>query len=103
MRGGSPDGIADFRYPGPRPKTKEQVILMLCDSLEAASRTLKDYSPEACSKFVEGIVSAKMQEGQLEDSDISIRDLGIVKEELKQYIARIHHERIVYPKRNKNK
>ena len=101
--GGDPENVTAFSYPGPKPKSKEQVILMLCDSIEAASRTLKDYSQDSCSKLVEGIVSAKMREGQLEDADISIRDLGVVKEELKHYIAQIHHERIVYPKRNKNK
>lgn len=99
--GGDESGISDFRYPGPKPKSKEQVILMLCDSIEAASRTLTDYSPESCSRFVEGIFASKMKEGQLENADISIKDIGIVKEELKNYLAQIHHERIVYPKRNK--
>ena len=92
-----------FQYNGRKPFTKEQVILMLCDSIEAASRTLKEHSPQAYSDFVEGIVAAKMSDGQLDDADISVRELGIVKEVLKNYLAQMHHDRIAYPKRNKNK
>ena len=75
---------------------------MLCDSVEAASRTLREYTPEAFSEFVERIVSGKMEEGQFDQADISISELGIVKETLKQYLSQIHHERIVYPQKNQN-
>lgn len=101
--GGSPENIGDFTYPGMKPTSKEQVILMLCDTIEAASRTLKDFSPESCSAFVEKMVESKMSAGQFENADISIKDLGIVKAEIKAYLVQIHHDRIVYPKRNKNK
>lgn len=101
--GGSPEEISAFRYAGRKPFTKEHVILMLCDSIEAASRTLTEYTPEAYSKFVERIVEGKMKEGQLDEADISIKELGIVKEELKNYLAQSHHERIAYPKRIRNK
>ena len=57
-----------------------------------------DYQQE----IVERIVSGKMEEGQFEQADISIRELGIVKETLKQYLSQIHHERIVYPQKNQN-
>ncbi|MBQ9660613.1 MAG: HDIG domain-containing protein [Bacteroidales bacterium] len=96
--GGDPALSGEFRYPGIKPQTKEQIILMLCDSVEAASRTLAEYTPEAYSAFVEGIVAGKMDEGQFDQADISISELGTVKETLKQYLAQIHHERIVYPK-----
>ena len=100
--GGDPALAGEFRYPGVKPQSREQIILMLCDSVEAASRTLTKYTPEAYSAFVEGIVSGKMEEGQFDHADISISQLGTVKEALKQYLAQIHHERIVYPK-NKSK
>ena len=102
--GGDPERIQEFRYNGRKPKTKSQIILMLCDSIEAASRTLKgNNDPETYSRFVEGIVAGKMQEGQFDDAEISISELNIVKETLKQYIAQLNHERIAYPKSKLNK
>ena len=74
---------------------------MLCDSIEAASRSLKDYTPEAFDAFVEGIVAGKMEEGQFEEAEISVKELGIVKASLKTYLAQMYHGRIAYPKRNK--
>ena len=102
---GSGHGVdeSDFRYPGQKPRTKEQIILMLCDSIEAASRSLSDYSPESCSAFVERMVKGKMDEGQFDDSDISIRELGLVKEVIKTYLAQMHHGRVVYPENRKHK
>ncbi|MBR6933314.1 MAG: HDIG domain-containing protein, partial [Bacteroidales bacterium] len=97
--GGDPSDVAEFFYPGRKPTTKEQIILMLCDSLEAASRSLKEYTPEAFDAFVERIVAAKMQDGQFEEADISIRELGTVKGVLKSYLRQIYHERVEYPKR----
>ncbi len=101
--GGDPAMIDEFRYPGIKPVTKEQIILMLCDSIEAGSRTLKEFTPEAYSEFVERIVAGKMEEGQFEHADISISELGTVKDTLKQYLAQIHHERVVYPERKSKK
>ncbi|MCR5352108.1 MAG: HDIG domain-containing protein [Bacteroidales bacterium] len=101
--GGDPERIDEFRYPGFKPVTKEQIILMLCDSVEAASRTLKKFTPEAYSEFVERIVAGKMEEGQFDHADISISELGTVKETLKQYLAQIHHERVVYPDKRTKK
>ncbi len=97
--GGDPENAADFRYPGPKPKSKEHIIVMLCDTLEAASRTLKSYDQETIDAFVDRIVASKMDEGQFDDSDISLRDLGRLKTVLKSYLAQIYHERIQYPKR----
>ena len=98
---GDPSQRGHFVYPGPAPTTKEQIILMLCDSIEAASRTLSDYSPEACSVFVEKIVQGKMDQGQFENADISIKELGLLKESIKQYLAQMHHGRVVYPNTRK--
>ena len=101
--GGDPAEGEAFRYPGPRPRTREQVILMLCDSIEAASRSLKDYSPAAFDAFVEKIVAGKMSEGQLLEAEISVKDLEKVKEALKSYLSQMYHERIEYPKRKNKK
>ena len=100
--GGDPSEAWRFQYPGPMPRTREQVILMLCDSLEAASRTLKDYSSQTLDAFVERIVRGKEEEGQLLEAEISVKDLEKVKEVLKTYLSQMYHERIEYPK-SKNK
>ena len=97
--GGDPSDVADFYYPGRKPQTKEQVILMICDSVEAASRTLKDFSPEALDHFVEGIVAGKEKMGQLEESEITVHELFVVKAVLKTYLQQIYHERVEYPQR----
>lgn len=99
--GGDPTNVADFFYPGPTPETKEQVILMLCDTIEAASRTLSDFSQEKVSGFVENICRGKIEQGQFDKADISLKELEIVKEAIKNYLGQVHHSRIVYPKRNK--
>ena len=95
--GGDPAAAEDFYYKGKKPSTKEQLILMVCDSVEAASRTLKDNSPETFSAFVESIVAGKMKAGQFDEADISIKQLNTVKQVLKNYLGQIYHERIVYP------
>jgi putative nucleotidyltransferase with HDIG domain len=97
--GGDPSQIDDFRYNGKIPQTKEQIILMLCDSLEAASRTLKDNKPETFDKFVEDMVASKSRDGQFEEADITLKELNILKSELKSYLSQLYHDRIAYPKR----
>ena len=100
--GGDPNDVSDFFYKGRKPQTKEQIILMICDTLEAASRTLKDNSAATFSVFVENIVASKMKIGQFDQADISIKDLNTVKETLKSYLSQIYHERVVYPQRKNN-
>ena len=101
--GGNPADEPAFLYSGEKPRTKEQIILMLCDSIEAASRTLQDYSPEATSAFVDKIIEGKRSEGQFDDADISIKDLRTISSTIKSFLAQVHHERISYPdKNNKN-
>lgn len=97
--GGDPANAEDFFYKGKKPYTKEQIIIMLCDTLEAASRSLKDYSAGSISALVENIVKSKMADGQFEDADISLKDLNTVKNVLKSYLQQVYHARIVYPKR----
>ena len=97
--GGDPGQVADFYYHGQKPTTKEEVILMVCDSIEAASRTLRDFSAEACSRFVEGIVAGKEKAGQFEDAHITLHELNLMKKMLKTYLQQIYHNRVAYPKR----
>lgn len=96
--GGDPADAPQFSYPGPRPTTKEQVIVCICDSIEAASRTLKSYSADNISDFVERIVRGKMEAGQFDQAKISLEELMIIKARLKKYLEDFYHGRIAYPK-----
>ena len=98
--GGNPDDTEAFYYKGVRPVTREQVILMLCDAVEAASRSLKDYSEQSISALVDRIVDGKADDGQLEESDISLREMNKIKDVMKAYLQQMYHSRISYPKRN---
>ena len=95
--GGDPSDLSDFNYKGRKPKTKEEVILMICDSVEAGSRTLKEFSPDSFDKFVEKMVRYKDEAGQFEEAEITISELNTVKAVLKDYLQQLYHERIVYP------
>lgn len=97
--GGDPDDVAEFYYDGIKPVTKEQVVLMICDAVEAASRSLKDYSQQNISSLVDRIVDGKAKEDQLSDADISIRDINRMKEVIKSYLMQMYHSRVSYPKR----
>ena len=100
--GGSPDEVSEFYYDGIKPVTKEQVVLMICDAVEAASRSLKDYSPESISSLVDRIIDGKADEDQFMDADISLRELSTLKEVIKSYLQQMYHSRISYPKRRQN-
>ena len=97
--GGDPEDVSEFYYNGMKPVTKEQVILMICDAVEAASRSLKDYSQASISALVEKIVAGKDAEGQLDNADISLKEINIVKAEIKSYLQQMYHSRVAYPKR----
>lgn len=90
--------IKQFSYAGPRPSTKETTICMMADAIEAASRTLKEYTPESISKLVEDIVKHQEEGKQLSDSMLTFRELDVVKAAFKDKIANIYHSRIEYPK-----
>lgn len=96
--GGSESERPSFCYPGPNPRTREQVVVMICDSVEAASRTINDFSEESVDKFIEHLVNSKVREDQMIDADISIREIGLIKQELKAYIQQMHHRRVKYPR-----
>ena len=97
--GGDPQDVADFYYDGVKPTTKEQVILMFCDAVEAASRSLKGYSIENISALVDRIVDGKISDGQLVEADITLREIATIKETMKAYLQQMYHSRVAYPKR----
>ncbi len=101
--GGDPANTEPFTYNGKLPETKEQVVVMMADAVEAASRTLKDYSEESISQLVEGILASRLDDSQLAQADISLKEIGQVKESFKRYLQQIYHARIAYPKRKKPK
>lgn len=87
-----------FAYGGPMPSTKEEAILMFADGVEAASRSLKVYTPESISNLVEEIVTMKLYDNQLDIASISFKEITIVKEVFKRKLLNIYHSRVEYPK-----
>lgn len=90
-----------FRYPGPKPKTKEESIMMIADSLEAAAKSLNKPTAEDIDLLVRNITKYKIDEGQLEESELTFEELQIVQEEFKSLLKNIHHVRIKYPELKK--
>lgn len=88
---------SQFRYPGPRPTSRESGIIMLADSVEAAARSLDKPTPSALDSLVTGIVETKLKDGQLDDCPLSLRDLARVKRAFVTALATILHARIPYP------
>jgi len=88
-----------FRYPGPRPQSKEGAILMLSDSVEAAARASRDHSADAISALVEKLVMQRVAEGQLDDCDLTLRDVQRIKDAFRAILTGMYHPRIEYPER----
>lgn len=87
----------DFRYPGPRPRTKETGLLMCADSVEAAVRSLKDPTPASVRNMVTKLIDLRANEGELDDSGITLNDLNLIKEKFISILTGIYHKRIAYP------
>lgn len=88
----------NFRYPGPRPSTRESAIISLADTIESASRTLKKPTPARVRSLVEELIRAKVQDGQLDNCPLSLRDLAKVRESFITTLRGMLHTRIDYPK-----
>ena len=86
-----------FRYPGPRPQSKETAIVMLADSVEAVVRSSRDRAPERIDALVDGVIAERVAEGQLDECDLTLRDLRIIGESFKATLRGIYHPRIEYP------
>ena len=92
----------DFRYPGPKPSTKEGGIISICDSAEAAVRSLKEPSPEKIEKIVDSIVNNKLMDGQLDDTPLTLEELHTIRETVCEALKGIFHSRIQYPTKEAN-
>ncbi len=95
-----PDEVVDkslFTYPGPNPSTPEQAILMMADSCEAASHSLKEYTEESISKLVNQIVDQQVKDGLFSECKITFYDIAVAKQVLIERLKAIYHTRIQYP------
>jgi len=90
--------VEKFSYPGPKPYTKEMAVLMMADSVEAASRSMTDYSQESISGLVERIIAQQLEDNQFQDAPITYKDITTVKTVFKTRLRNIYHARISYPK-----
>lgn len=88
---------SDYRYPGPRPQTNEQAIVMLADSVEAASRSLSKPTPRRLESLIDAIVAARVADGQLDESALTFADLARIKEAFHGLLCGIYHFRVRYP------
>lgn len=90
-----------FRYPGPNPFTKEQAVLMMADSVEAASRSLPEYTEESISTLVDKIIDTQVSEGYFKECPITFKDIATVKALFKEKLKTMYHTRICYPELRK--
>jgi putative nucleotidyltransferase with HDIG domain len=95
--GGDNVNMDDFRYPGPKPQTKEAVILMLADGAEASVRSLEEQTPENIRAIVKKIADTVAADGQLDESNITMKELTTVRESLINTLINVYHQRISYP------
>ncbi|MCF0219570.1 MAG: HDIG domain-containing protein [Muribaculaceae bacterium] len=86
-----------FSYPGPNPRSREASILMMADAVEAASRSLPEYTPEAIRALVDKIVNTQVIDGLHSDSDLSFHDIKVIKETFVKLLQTMYHSRISYP------
>jgi len=95
-----PDAEIDpqrFTYPGPKPRSKETAIVMLADSCESATRAMQDPTPERVRDLIDTIVEAKIDDGQLDEAPLTLREIAQVKDQFVSILSGVHHRRIEYP------
>lgn len=99
----NPDALeADFRYPGPKPNTKEEAIISICDSVEAAVRSLKNPTEEKIEEIVASIVKDRISDGQLDESSLTLSELKIIERTICDSLKGFFHSRIQYPTKEAN-
>ena len=87
----------EFRYPGPKPQSKETAISMLADSVESATRALKDPSPDRVRELVRTVVEGKIRDGQLSEAPLTLREISIIQDQFVKVVSGMFHHRIDYP------
>lgn len=93
----APPSESEFRYSGPKPRTKEAAIVMLVDAVESASRSLQEVSPTKIETLVNMMAMKRLQDGQFDECDISLRELSQIESSISRSIAAHYHGRIAYP------
>ncbi|MFH1006456.1 MAG: HDIG domain-containing metalloprotein [Candidatus Latescibacterota bacterium] len=94
---------ASFRYPGPRPKTREAAVVMLADSCEAAVRSLEERTPSRIKGMVRSVIQGKLKEEQLDDCDLTLQDLSRIEESFIPILMAVGHARVPYPQGTRQK
>jgi membrane-associated HD superfamily phosphohydrolase len=93
-------GVDDslFRYPGPKPQTRESGIVLLADSVEAASRALTDPTPMRLRKLVSELTRRRLDDGQFDESGLTLKDLKVIEDTFVQVLSSMFHQRVPYPR-----
>jgi len=101
LKGGRKEEVDEqaFRYPGPKPRTKESGIIMICDTVEAASRSLEVINEKTLTELVDRLVAEKAEEGQFDECQLTFEELSKVKKTLAKSLYLAQHVRVKYPKR----
>jgi putative nucleotidyltransferase with HDIG domain len=97
VESGSAPSEIEYRYPGPKPRTKEAAIIMLCDAVESASRTISDPTPGRIEALVQAIATKRLMDGQFDECDLTLRELSTIADAVSKTLASIYHGRIAYP------
>lgn len=98
----SKEAVSDYiyRYPGPKPQKKETGIVMLADAIEASTRTIEDPSPQKLENKIRDVIRSRFMEGELDECDLTLKDLTKIKESFLKILLGIHHHRLKYPDSN---
>ena len=95
--GRGPEDDEVYRYPGPRPRSRETAVAMLADSVESATRSMQEPTPERIRNLIEELTDGKVRDGQLDHAPITLREITIIKEQFEKVLAGMYHHRIDYP------
>ena len=99
--GGDPSRVDEtqFRYSGPRPSTKESAIIMIADTIEAASRSMEEITKKNLTIMVDRLINNKIKEGQFDECKLTFQELGIVKKSIINTLSIARHLRVKYPEK----
>jgi membrane-associated HD superfamily phosphohydrolase len=92
--------IDDYRYPGPKPQTRETALVMLADVIEATSRTLSNPTPSRIQGLVQKIINEIFSDGQFDDCELTLKDLHLIAKSFNKILNGIYHHRIEYPEKS---
>jgi hypothetical protein len=93
----APPQEIEYRYPGPKPRTKEQAILMICDAVESATRTMPDPTPARIQSLVHHLATKRLMDGQFDECSLTLAELNSIEDAVTRTLASIYHGRIAYP------